>query len=87
MRAGELGSGRYCEDSQNVQTSSYKDIMYSTVTVANKTCIFKSAKRVSLKTSHHKKTILVCINWTWNNGMVQNWEISMPRLYIFTFPV
>ena len=29
--------------------------MYSTVTVANKTCVFKRAKRVNLKTSHHKK--------------------------------
>ena len=55
VRAGELRSGRYCEDSQKVQTSSYKDIMYSTVTVANKTCIFERAKRVNLKTSHHKK--------------------------------
>ena len=23
-------------------------------------------------------------NWTWNNGLVQNWERSMSRLYIVT---
>ena len=24
------------------------------------------------------------VNWTWNNGLVQNWERSMSRLYIVT---
>ena len=26
-------------------------------------------------------------NWTWNNGLVQNWERSMSRLYIITLPI
>ena len=39
---GSKGVGEMSEDSQNVQTSSYRDVMYSIVTIVNKNCIFEN---------------------------------------------
>ena len=49
-----------------------------------------SSRDGNTRPSHLPSEKLVCrtrsnsLNWTWNNGLVQNWERSMSKLYILT---
>ena len=83
------GSQRKQENSRKTSTSAFLT-MLKPLTVWITTNCGKFLKRWNTRPCYLSPEKYVCRsksnsnNWTWNNGLVQNWERSMTRLYIVT---
>ena len=82
--------------SQKKQENSRKNIYFCTIDYAKAfDCVDHNKLENSLRDCNNRPPYLppektVCCwrsnthNWTWNNGLVQNWERSMSREYLVT---
>ena len=86
-----VGSSKKQENSRNTSTSALLTMPRLLTVEHNK--LWEIPKEMGIP-DHLTCFLRICmqvkkqlLDWTWNNGLVPNWERSKSRLYIITLPI